>query len=67
MKNIEFKGIIQEESTFKNSLSYKSTTHNTSKSADKLKDKQSEDLFNLFNRAKCLLQMLKEKQKKDKE
>ena len=64
VKTIESKGgVIQEESTFKNSLSYKSTTHNTSKSADKLKDKQTEDLFNLFNRAKCLLQKYKIKEK----
>ena len=61
--------IIQEESTFKNSNSYKST-HNTSKSADKTKDKQAEELFQLFNRAKCLLYKYKIKEqewKKEKE
>ncbi len=61
-KQKESEGIIQEESTFKNSISYKST-HNTSKSADKWKDKQSEDLFKLFNRAKCLLSKYKIKEK----
>lgn len=54
-KGKEAKAVVnQEESTFKNSTSYKST-HNTSKSADKVKDKQAEELFQLFNRAKCLL------------
>jgi len=61
-KTKDCKAVIQEESTFKNSTSYKST-HNTSKSADKLKDKQTEELFNLFNRAKCLLYKYKMKEK----
>lgn len=54
IKNKEIKQTIQEESTIKNSISYKST-NNTSKSADKVKDRQSEELVNLFNRAKGLL------------
>lgn len=58
----ECKEIIPEESTFKNSISYKST-HNTSKSADKLKDKQIEELFNLFNRARGLLDKYKIREK----
>lgn len=69
LKNKEIKQVLQEESTIKNSISYKST-NNTSKSADKAKDRQSEELFNLFNRAKCLLLKYKMKEmqwKKEKE
>lgn len=69
-KNKENKQIILEESNAKNSISYKSTNNTSSKSAEKIKDRQSEDLFILFNRAKSLLNKYKIKEvewKKERE